>query len=160
MTALNSRSIGTGGLSGTAAAQSPARLQLTSLVDMMVILVVFLLKSFAVEGQLATPAAGLELPESSSRVPVPAGLVVEIGPQMVRVGGRDTVPTSALAGTGDNVPQELEQALSALARSAAGAPVLVQADQRLDYRHLSQVLRACAGAGWSDVTLVVLEVES
>jgi biopolymer transport protein ExbD len=86
--------------------------------------------------------------------------VVEIGPQMVRVGGRDIVPTSALAGTGDNVPQELEQALSALARSAAGAPVLVQADQRLDYRHLSQVLRACAGAGWSDVTLVVLEVES
>jgi biopolymer transport protein ExbD len=160
MRAIHARSIGTGGLSGTAAGKSPARLQLTSLVDMMVILVVFLLKSFSVEGQLVAPAAGLELPESSSRTPVAAGLVIEVGPQSVRVGGREIMATSDLVDVDNITPPELTGALAAQGQSAEQAPVLVQADQRIDYHHLSQVLRACAAAGWTDVTLVVLEVES
>jgi hypothetical protein len=36
----------------------------------------------------------------------------------------------------------------------------VQADRSLDYDHLSRILRACSIAGWTDVTLVVLEVKS
>ncbi len=127
----------------------------------MVILVVFLLKSFAVEGQLVEPAAGLTLPSSTIQTPVSAGVVVEVGPRVVRVAGRDIVPTTALAAADTTTGAALKAALSlAMASSPEQASVLIQADREVDYRHLSQVLRACAAAGWSDVSLVVLEVES
>lgn len=42
------------------------RPQLTSLVDVMTILLVFLIKSFSSEGSLVTPAADLVLPVSTS----------------------------------------------------------------------------------------------
>ncbi len=160
MRAVLSRTRLSGGLYGPAAASSPARLQLTSLVDMMVILVVFLLKSFSVEGQLVTPAVGLELPTSSSRTALRTGLVVEVGPAMVRVDGRDIMPTKELteAEVGDET--RLTVALAAAAPGTASGPVLVQSDHRIDYRHLSRVLGACSQAGWSDVTLVVLKEES
>ena len=160
MRALPSRPVLPGSPAGSAAGP-PARLQLTSLVDMMVILVVFLLKSFAVEGQLVEPAAGLTLPTSSIQTPVPAGVVVEVGTRVVRVAGRDIVPTTALAAADTNTGAALKAALSlAMASSPEQASALIQADREVDYRHLSQVLRACAAAGWSDVSLVVLEVES
>jgi len=147
-----------GRLPGTVAKAVPARLQLTSLVDMMVILVVFLLKSFAVEGQLVSPAAGLVLPESSSRTPVSAGLVVEVGPRQVRVGGQYVMSTPALVAADSPAVVPLTAALETSFIAHGDAPVLVQADHQVDYRHLSQVLRACSAAGWQDVTLVVLEV--
>jgi biopolymer transport protein ExbD len=127
---------------------------------MMVILVVFLLKSFSVEGELVAPAAGMELPASSSRTPVPAGLVVEVGPERVRVAGRDVLPTAALAGADTTSLAALTAALTIAATTDDRAQILVQADRRIDYRNLSQVLRACARAGWSDVSLIVLEEES
>ena len=48
------------------------RPQLTSLIDVMTILLVFLIKSFSVEGNLITPSADLVLPVSESKqVPTP-----------------------------------------------------------------------------------------
>ncbi len=139
---------------------APARLQLTSLVDMMVILVVFLLKSFSVEGQLVTPAAGLELPNSSSRTLLEAGLMIEVGPRLVRVDGREILATSDLSADEEAAAAKLSAALAGTQIRPGSTPVLVQADRGLDYNHLSRILRACAVAGWTDVTLVVLEVQS
>jgi len=160
MRAVYPRSILPRRLSGPAAGGQPAQLQLTSLVDMMVILVVFLLKSFSVEGELVAPAAGMELPASSSRTPVPVGLVVEVGPKRVRVAGRDVLPTAALAGADTTNLEDLTAVLTIAATTDDRTQILVQADRRIDYRNLSQVLRACARAGWSDVSLIVLEEES
>lgn len=132
------------------ATRPPVRLQLTSLVDMMVILVVFLLQSFSVEGQLVTPAAGLALPESASLAPVTAGLVVEVGPERVRVAGRDVMATA------DVVAADAGPLAAALAAAGAGGPVTVQCDRRLDFRVLGRVLRACGQGGRDDVALLVL----
>jgi biopolymer transport protein ExbD len=131
------------------------RLQLTSLVDMMVILVVFLLQSFSAEGQLMTPASGLELPASSSQTPVRSGLVIEIGPEWIQVAGLPVLTTSSLDDPGQT--EVLDRALNRVFAASGLVPVLVQADRRLDYGQLSRVLASCAGAGWKDVSLVVLE---
>ena len=143
-----------------ATSAAPARLQLTSLVDMMVILVVFLLKSFSVEGQLVTPAAGLELPTSTSQTHLEAGLMVEVSSQLVRIDGRDVLSTADLTNGSEAATAKLVAALGGAQSEPKATPVLVQADRGLDYNHLSRVLRACAAAGWTDVTLVVLEVQS
>jgi biopolymer transport protein ExbD len=158
MSATLSRSVLIGASRGSAAG-SPARLQLTSLVDMMVILVVFLLKSFAVEGQLVEPAANVDLPLSTVRAAAPVGVVVAVGTRLVQVAGQDVATTASLADTASTGSTALLAALRA-ASGAADAPVLIQADRAVAYHHLSRVLRACAVAGWQDVSLVVLEVES
>ncbi|MCP4571331.1 MAG: hypothetical protein GY838_03195 [bacterium] len=132
-----------------------ARPQLTSLVDMMVILVVFLLKSFSVEGQLVTPAEGLELPVTVDAAPVPAGRVVEIGPETIRVDGAHVLATAVA--TSDTTA--LAVALARLAAEGAG-PVVVQCDRRLDFGVLGHVLRACGRAGLDDLSLLALEDES
>lgn len=143
-----------------AASGTPARLQLTSLVDMMVILVVFLLKSFSVEGQLVTPANGLELPTSTSRTHLEAGLMIEVSSAQVLVDGREILPTTDLTNGDDLAETRLIEALGGAQTTPKDSPVLVQADRGLDYDHLSKILRACSATGWTDVTLVVLEVES
>jgi len=160
MRALQARSLLAGRRPGSAAGDQPAQLQLTSLVDMMVILVVFLLHSFSVEGELIAPAAGLDLPDSASDTPVPVGLVVEVGARQVRVAGRDILPTVALADADTTSLIVLTAALTKAAAAADHGRILVQADRRVDFRNLSQVLRACSRAGWSDVSLVVLGAES
>ena len=44
----------------------PERLRLTSMMDILTVLLLFLLKSFVVEGEVVTPVPGVELPSSSA----------------------------------------------------------------------------------------------
>ncbi|MCP4290670.1 MAG: biopolymer transporter ExbD [bacterium] len=136
--------------------KSAAKLEMTSLVDMMVILVVFLLMSFSADDQIVTSATGIKLPSSSSKSTVSSGLVVEVGLDHVVVDGRSIMSSKALSGVD---PTELVLLTNALKEGIGGSNqqnILVQADRRVKYDNLSQVLRACAEAGLSDVSLVVL----
>ncbi len=73
------------------------RPQLTSLIDVMTILLVFLIKSFSVEGNLVTPAPDLELPVSSS-VETPKPLPsIEITRSAVMSEGEVIAPISEFA---------------------------------------------------------------
>ena len=165
------------------AADGAARPQLTSLVDMMVILVVFLLHSFSADGQLIEPAADIDLPVSSVRTPVPPAVQVTISAAEIRVGGRMVASpddadlaervAAALAATdlrstdleaADLEAADLEAAnLEAADLEAANlaptasAPCAVQVDRGVPYRVLATVLAGCTGAGRQDVRLVVRE---
>ncbi len=138
----------------SAAATPAAKLQMTSLVDMMVILVVFLLKSFSVEGQLATPQSGLQLPISISQDSLPSGLVVEVGIQEIRISGRYVMASAALVAADSTAVAPLTKVLVS-AKTDGNQNVLVQSDRRVEFKSLVEVLRACANAGWEDVSLVV-----
>lgn len=143
-----------------AAGDSVVKLQLTSLVDMMVILVVFLLKSFSADGQLVAPAVGLELPTSTSQTPVTAGLVVEVGSEHVLVAGQMILVTASLATPDSTNVATLTAAMKDVGSADGRTPVLVQVDKRIEYSSLGQVLSACSLAGYIDVSLVVLGDES
>ena len=138
------------------AEDSPARLQLTSLVDMMVILVVFLLVSFSVEGQLVTPAEGLELSPSQSKTPVVAGLVLEVGLHQVRLAGQVILDTEVLAQPDMVSLDSLRLALGQELRPEEERPLLMQVDRRVPYSSLSRALAVCSEAGWQNLSLVVL----
>lgn len=142
------------------AGESPPQLEMTSLVDMMVILVVFLLMSFSADDQIVTPAAGLKLPSSASKSSVPHGLMVQVGLDKVMIAGRNILPSKALSNLDSDGLIPLIEALKAAVVESTQEKILVQADRRVPYSSLSQVLRACADAGLSDVSLVVLGGES
>lgn len=129
---------------------------LTSLVDMMVILLVFLLKSFSVEGQLVTPAADLQLPSSTCDVAAEVALGVEVSTTGINLDGVPVamLPDVAVA-DGSLVIPELESALrEALAPGAIGR-ANVQCDHRVDFAVLKRVLASCSAAGYDDLSLLV-----
>jgi len=144
----------------SAASEPAPRLEMTSLVDMMVILVVFLLMSFSADNQIATASEGLQLPASSSKSSIPQGLIVEVSLDHVMVAGRNVLPSETLADIDQAGLLPLISALKEATKDNAHEKILVQSDRRVQYSSLSQVLRACAEAGLVDVSLVVLGGES
>ena len=56
----------------------PESLKLTSMMDILTVLLLFLLKSFVVEGEVVTPPPGVELPGSTADTPPEASLVIAI----------------------------------------------------------------------------------
>lgn len=137
--------------------------QMTSLVDMMVILLVFLLKSFSVEGQLVTPAKDLMLPESSSTVTAEPALSVEVTTSGVQLAGQLLVSLDDLATDDELVIDRLANELALVTVDADPTgdprPVSVQCDRRVDFRILKKVLYTCNQAGLTDLSLLVLTAE-
>ncbi len=139
-------------------ATPPVRPQLTSLVDMMTILLVFLLKSFSMEGNLMTPAAGLQLPTSTSRDQALPETSVEVTRSEIRVDGRSVVTIAASeADAGDDVPA-LAIALEGLA-VGEDAAVTIQCDRDQEYHLLERVMATCSRAGFTDFSLLVTREE-
>jgi biopolymer transport protein ExbD len=149
-------------------------LQITSMADIMVILLVFLLKSFSTGVSNITPAADLMLPEAHSQDEVSEGLKVEISPGSILVEGK---PITTLAGfnfeeldiESNGTPRSLNAALieeREKARDENRAPgtpeapppkVLVMADQKTPYRTVKAVMNSAANAGFGDFKLIVVE---
>jgi biopolymer transport protein ExbD len=157
---------------------SPVKPQLTSLVDMMTILLVFLLKSFSMEGDLMSPASGLRLPTSSSRDRAVPEVSVEVTRAEIRVDGRPVVALADLdlaraateASVAEPIP-ELAAALAARTLRDAGAPgdaegdhpthaVTIQCDRDGEFRLLERVMTTCSAAGFTDFSLLVMREDS
>lgn len=157
-----SRSLIAGRRSLPSEAPSPP---LTSMVDMMTILVVFLLVSFSVEGEIFTPARDVRLPVSDSRARAVPELSVEVSAAGIRVDGTPVVSlTEAMAGD-DLMIAPLEKALASRLRAetAEGAegqpsslpPLVIQCDREVEFRVLKRVVHTCSQAGGSDFALLV-----
>lgn len=144
---------------------SAPRPQLTSLVDLMVILLVFLLKSFSVEGQLVTPATDLQLPTSQVREAARPALSVEVTTAGINVEGVRVAPLPAAA-SDSLVIAPLQRALIELGPDGSltagtgvdhARRVNVQCDQRVGFAVLKRVLATCNRAGYRDLSLLVLK---
>ncbi len=156
MRANHSRSILPMGKLNPEATQISPELEMTSLVDMMVILVVFLLMSFSADEQIVAPSEGLQLPKSTSQVSVSPGVMVEVGLEQIIIDGRSIVPLSALSTGESNEMALLRKALSVVGESEKTQSLLIQADRRVEFSHLSVILQECSNAGLNNLSLVVL----
>ncbi len=136
-----------------------ARPQLTSLVDMMVILLVFLLKSFSVEGQLVTPSPDLHLPESAATTPVESALSLEVTTGGIVLDGRHVadLPT---ASTDSLLIAPLASALRDLGPGGEGQALSIQCDRRVDFAVLKRVLFTCDRTGHDDLSLLVIREDA
>lgn len=144
----------------TAARRLPAgeavRPPLTSLVDMMVILLVFLLKSFSVESQLVTPAADLQLPSSTCDVAAEVALGVEVSMSGITLDGTPVALLPEVTGAGTSlVIPALESALRDARVTGTAGRANVQCDHRVDFAVLKRVLATCSAAGYDDLALLV-----
>jgi biopolymer transport protein ExbD len=139
-------------------------LQLTSLLDMFTIILVFLMVSFQAEDKDFVLHAGLELPQSSAKSPFKTGVNLAITAEGVLIEGKKVydlqdgraADEDQEAGKAERITQAVAQTWSQLKREEGEEDIVViQADKGLPYRTIHLVMRSAAYAGAYRFRLVV-----
>ena len=71
------------------------------MMDILTVLLLFLLKSFVVEGEVISPVPGVNLPESSSDQAPQSALVVAVFDDTIMIDGREVARISDANSQGD-----------------------------------------------------------
>lgn len=144
------------------------KLNLTSMIDMFTLMVVFLLKNYSAQGQLVTPAEGLMLPTSSIEKTAGEALSVKVSQTTIMVENDiviDQTAYSSILEQKDFMIEPLFKVLSERAKSDREAAVRfntefsgkisIQGDIEIPYNVLTRVMYTCGQAGYPTMNLVV-----
>jgi len=143
-------------------------LRLTSMMDILTVLLLFLLKSFVVDGEVINPVPGVDLPESTSEATPQASVVIAIFDNTVMMDGEAVANVSEAVAAGDLVIEplalRLEQArekAEAIARRRGGdeefeGKVAIQGDRDINFEILQLVMYTCSVTGFEDISLAVI----
>jgi biopolymer transport protein ExbD len=142
---------------------STFRPQITSLVDVMAILLVFLIKNFSVQGELITPSADLQLPVSTSKKPVKPMFSIELTRNSILSDG-EKITDIAVFKENDSltIPLLYDWMLIQKAKitdSTQSKEVLIQSDRDNEFNILKRVMYTCSKAGFDDFSILVLQEE-
>jgi biopolymer transport protein ExbD len=139
-------------------AEAVAKPQLTSLIDVMTILLVFLMKSFSVDGGLITVPEELTLATSTSQKPPVSALNIEVTPKRIMVDGEVVGELDKLEIQEDNlIPALLAKLEEAKLRRADLDlnKLMIQSDEGTDFKLLKKVMYTCAKAEFKNFALLV-----
>jgi biopolymer transport protein ExbD len=137
------------------------RPQLTSLVDVMAIILVFLIKSFSTEGNIITPSSDLELPISTSMKKPEARWNIEISRTSVMSDGTLIASTGAYAKKDSLLIPELLTWLkdTRRLRGDTTSQTLIQCDREVPYSIVKKVMYTCSKAQFTDFSVLVIQEE-
>jgi len=140
-------------------------LQLTSLLDMFTIILVFLLVSFQAEDKGFTLNSSLALPLSNAKSPFKTGINLAITNKSISVEGKevfklekggDITDKDFESGKLESVVTAINQAWKLIKKESSEEDIVViQADKGLPYRTIHTVMRSAAFAGVFRFRLVV-----
>lgn len=150
-------------------------LNITPMMDMMTIILVFLLKSFSSSAGSITFDANLKIPSSSTTLATKEAVSVTVTKKVILVEG-DAIaavtngrvdPTTKRDGENGYYITPLVDTLEKYARKEKkvaeltgqtfDSQLMVVADQTTNYRLLTEVLYSCGQAGYANYRLVVLK---
>jgi biopolymer transport protein ExbD len=146
------------------------KLNITSMMDMFTIILVFLLKSYSAEGNLVTQTKGLTLPKSSIEKRVKMSLNLAISKTHILLEDKPVVSTPELLAMIKQEPHnyiisslfnqleeraELAKKMEADYGTPFSAEVTVQIDQDVPFELLTRILYTCGRAAWSNMKLAV-----
>ena len=148
--------------------QEIAKPSMTSLVDVLICLVFFLLKNFSSEGDILTQAKNLELPTSSSRLRPENTLNIAISQKHIMVEGTPVaLVEEELQRPGNEVPglarflEEKRKQTEEIAQYDKNVrftgKLTIQGDRLIPYWLLQKVLATCGGIGYSGFSLAVIK---
>jgi len=141
-------------------------LNLTSMMDMMTIILLFLLKTYSTTGQIMTPSEDLKLPYSLSDLTPKKELSVSVSRHSIMV-GMDVIMELKDISPEENLIGPLYARLSKLAQEAKedeikfGKPfsheVIVQADENTPFQVLVKVLYTCGQSDYNKLRLLTYQ---
>jgi biopolymer transport protein ExbD len=141
--------------------EAPATLSITSMMDMMTIILIFLLRSFSTDEIAITPSADLHLPVSTATVRPTVEVLVAISPVGIKVDGLRVA--DAVVGADLRIPELISALRDKATRAGAGSPpgtevegsLLVECDRAMKFDVVRRVLYSAGEAGFPQYKLVV-----
>ena len=148
-------------------------LNITSMMDMFTIILVFLIKSFSADGSLLTNADNLVLPNSESKKkPQEVNLQLVVTNDMILLDNQAVVPTEDVrnipAEESDPTIMKLEERLKASlameeemvkmgALNAVQGRIIVQVDKNIDFDVVFKIMNTCGKVGYNNMSFAVME---
>jgi biopolymer transport protein ExbD len=130
--------------------------QMTSLIDILTLLLVFLIQSFNAEGTLVTPSSDLTLPLSSSKQQPNPSLMVEITRDAVVAEGRRLASNASFAASPDLLVAGVYEWLTRK-KTGESKRIIIQCDKELEFNIVKRVMYTCSKAGFTDFSVLVIE---
>jgi biopolymer transport protein ExbD len=148
------------------------KLNITSMMDMFTIILVFLLKSYSSEGQLVTPAEKLLLPNSIVKKAPHGGLELKVSSKVIMIEDQVMFEGKQI----DDIMQDTQylirpmyEKLAKYAREARATAetykqefkgtVIIQGDKEIPYNLLVKIMYTCGQAGYPSINLIVYKKE-
>jgi len=144
------------------------KLNITSMIDMFTLMVVFLLQNYSSQGQLVTPAEGLTLPKSSVEKMAKEALNVKVSQKNIMVENAiviDPGQFQVILSQKDFLIDPLFKALSkyseeakksaAMFKTEFSGKISIQGDVEIPYNVLTRVMYTCGQAGYPNMNLIV-----
>ena len=145
------------------------RLQLTSMMDMFTIILVFLLKTYSTQGQLINPSDDLTLPSSTTQQAPQLGLDVTVSSDWILVNGKAVERTTTVNEFDGYIIPSLSNVLRQYAQEAAemkekygaeySGKVTIQGDKNLPYKILIKIMATSGQSNFPNLRLVVYQKE-
>ncbi len=148
------------------------KLNITSMMDMFTIILVFLIKNFSTEGAIVTPADELTLPKSTIEKKAKESLSVKISRSSISVENKVVVEGEAykrllqqkefmiapLYEVLLRYSEEAKKMASAVNTDFSGE-ITIQGDVEIPYSLLTRVMYTCGQAGYPNMNLFVYRNE-
>ena len=145
-------------------------LRLTSMIDMFTILLVFLLKSFSVEGEIMSVARDLHLPESTAQTPPKAAPILVVTNEWIILDGTPVEKVATVLNQQGSIINPLKTQLQQiraftedLARLNANmrfkGNIAIQGDKDIPFGLLKKIMFTCGQVGFNDMLLVVNQAD-
>lgn len=136
-----------------------AKPQLTSLLDVMTILLVFLIQNFSTSGNLMAVPKDVDLATSKSKTTPTKALTLEVGLHHIALDGERLNYVPGKQGSEDPVIPALLERLGQVQQNIPvgidPAAVMIQCDKGVDFAILKRVLATCSRAKVERFTLLV-----
>jgi len=143
-----------------------AKPQITSLLDIMTCLLIYLLTSFSAEGEIATTTKNLELPESSAKKKPHLTVVIAVTNDYILAEGKKVAEVDRILATDDMAIPELsdwladrrtttEKIAQYSTTTQFKGDVTIQADKRIRFRLLKKIMYTCGQEGFNNFSLAV-----
>lgn len=138
-----------------------ADLNLTSMIDFLVITVVFLLSQFGSQQQVQS-SAGLEIPETHNADALASAPIISISDQAILMDGQRITTPREIAGSTDRIERLFERLDQAKRNYSLVHPtghfegdVVFQIDRHVHWDVVKIIARTCAAAGYVRLNFAV-----
>jgi biopolymer transport protein ExbD len=145
--------------------------QLTSLVDVMTILLIYLLQSFSSEGEIVSLSKNLMLPESSAQKKPELSVVLTVNNDMILAEDKQITTTAKVLSSDELLIPELDAWLQQRreltqkieqysTKTKFKGDITIQGDKRIRFTLLKKIMYTCGQQGYNNFSLAVLKREN
>lgn len=145
---------------------SDMALQITSMADVFMILLVFLLKNYSSSIATIAPAGKTKLPIAEAKAPAKETLKLEISPDSILIDEKPILTLKdfaydaqdvVVAGGADKLKEALMEQRQKNPEKSKEAHLMLIADEKAPYETIQRVLASAASSGFVDLQLVVVQ---